>query len=130
LAKLPCPVKKFPAFHRQRVSEEGLSDAITQMREQIRKLQDEKARLEDNMASLAKKRPELDKAILDIQAALRSAKGPSPQLQADLRNAKEAAQGAAAGGQSMRMKIAELSGKIAELDKNIKIVEDFMRPKK
>jgi len=107
-----------------------LSDAITQMREQIRKLQEEKARLEDNMNSLAKKRPELDKAILDIQTALKNAKGPSPQLQADLRNAKEAAQGATAGAQSLRMKIAELTGKIAELEKNIKIVEDFMRPKK
>lgn len=107
-----------------------MSDAITQMREQIRKLQEEKARLEENMNSLAKKRPELDKAIRDIQTALGNAKGPSPQLQTDLRNAKEAAQGAAAGAQTMRMKIAELTGKIAELEKNIKIVEDFMRPKK
>lgn len=107
-----------------------MSDAITQMQEQIRKYQEEKSRLEDNMASLAKKRPELDKLILDIQTALRNAKGPSPQLQSDLRNAKEAAQGAAGGVQTLRMKIAELAGKIAEVEKNIKIVEDFMRPKK
>lgn len=107
-----------------------MSDAITQMREQIRKHQEDKARLEGDMASLAKKRPELDKQILSIQVKLREAKGPSQQLQADLRNAKEAAQGAMGGMQSLRGKIAELTGKIAELEKNIKIVEDFMRPKK
>ncbi|HEX6959843.1 MAG TPA: hypothetical protein VF194_17800 [Ferrovibrio sp.] len=106
-----------------------MTEAITQMREQIRKHQEEKTRLESDMAALAKRRPELDKAILDIQAKLRAAKGPSPQLQKDLLNAKEAAQGAMAGMQSLRSKIAELSGKIAELEKNIKIVEDFMRPK-
>lgn len=107
----------------------ALTEAITQMREQIRKHQEEKGRLEAEMASLAKKRPELDKAILDVQNRLRAAKGPSPQLQTELRNAKETAQGAMAGMQSLRSKIAELSGKIAELEKNIKIVEDFMRPK-
>lgn len=107
-----------------------MTEAITQMQEQVRKYQEEKARLEGDMASLAKKRPELDKQILDVQSKLRSAKGPSPQLQTELRNAKEAAQGAVAGMQSLRGKIAELTGKIAELEKNIKIVEDFMRPKK
>ncbi|WP_298725268.1 hypothetical protein [uncultured Ferrovibrio sp.] len=106
-----------------------MTEAITQMREQIRKHQEEKARLEGEIAALTKKRPLLDKAILDIQAKLREAKGPSPQLQIELRNAKEAAQGAAMGLQSLRVKVAELSGKIAELEKNIKIVEDFMRPK-
>lgn len=106
-----------------------MTEAITQMREQIRKHQEEKTRLEGEIASLAKKRPELDKAILDIQSKLRAANGPSPQLQVELRNAKEAAQGALTGMQSLRVKVAELSGKIAELEKNIKIVEDFMRPK-
>lgn len=108
-----------------------MSDAITQMREQIRKHQDEKTKLEGDLGSLAKKRPELDKLILATQAKLRDAKGPELQkLQAELRNAKEAAQGAMGGMQSLRGKIAELTGKIAELEKNIKIVEDFMRPKK
>jgi len=108
-----------------------VSDAITQMREQIRKYQEDKARLEGDMASLAKKRPEFDKQMLAIQAKLRDAKGPAvQQLQTELRNSKEAAQGAVAGMQTLRGKIAELTGKIAELEKNIKIVEDFMRPKK
>ncbi|MFC3677331.1 hypothetical protein [Ferrovibrio xuzhouensis] len=106
-----------------------MSGAIEQMREQILHHQEEKSRLEGEMAALAKRRPQLDKAIMDIQAQLRSAKGPSPQLQSELRNAKEAAQGAVSGLQSLRVKVAELSGKIAELEKNIKIVEDFMRPK-
>jgi chromosome segregation ATPase len=106
-----------------------LSEAVDQMREQIRRHQEEKSRLEGEIAALAKRRPQLDKAILDIQTKLRSAKGPSPQLQSEFRNAKEAAQGAASGLQSLRVKVAELSGKIAELEKNIKIVEDFMRPK-
>jgi chromosome segregation ATPase len=108
-----------------------VSDAITQMREQILKHQEDKARLEGDLASLAKKRPELDKQMLVIQGKLRDTKGPAvQQLQTELRNAKEAAQGAVGGMQSLRGKIAELTGKIAELDKNIKIVEDFMRPKK
>lgn len=108
-----------------------MSDAISQMREQIRKLQDDKARLSGDLEALAKKRPELDKQIMAAQAKLRDAKGPIvQQLQNEIRNAKEAAQGAAGGMQSLRGKIAELTGKIAELDKNIKIVEDFMRPKK
>ncbi|MEK9969459.1 MAG: hypothetical protein VW600_10000 [Ferrovibrio sp.] len=108
-----------------------MADAIEQMREQIRKHQEDKARLEGDMASLAKKRPELDKQIMAVQAKLREAKGPAvQQLQNELRNAKEAAQGAVGGMQSLRGKIAELTGKIAELEKNIKIVEDFMRPKK
>lgn len=108
-----------------------MSDAITQMRDQIRKHQDDKARLEGDLASLAKKRPELDKHIMAVQAKLRDAKGPAvQQIQSELRNAKEAAQGATGGMQSLRVKIAELTGKIAELEKNIKIVEDFMRPKK
>lgn len=106
-----------------------MSEAIDQMREQIRRHQEEKTRLEGEMAALAKRRPGLDKAIMDIQAKLRAAKGPSPQLQSELRNAKEAAQGAVQGQQSLRVRVAELSGKIAELEKNIKIVEDFMRPK-
>ncbi|WP_341701995.1 hypothetical protein [Ferrovibrio sp.] len=106
-----------------------MADAIGQMREEIRRHQEEKARLEAEAGALAKRRPQLDAAILDVQAKLRAAKGPSPELQAALRNAREAAQGAAAGMQSIRVKAAELSGKIAELEKNIKIVEDFMRPK-
>ncbi len=116
---------------RELVRESRVSDAITQMREQIRKYQDDKTRLEGDLASLAKKRPELDKQIMTAQAKLKDAKGPAAQqIQNELRNAKEAAQGAAGGMQSLRGKIAELTGKIAELEKNIKIVEDFMRPKK
>jgi chromosome segregation ATPase len=108
-----------------------VTDAIAQMRDQIRKYQEDKARLEGDMASLAKKRPELDKQIMAAQTRLRDAKGPAvQQIQTELRNAKEAAQGAVGGMQSLRGKIAELTGKIAELEKNIKIVEDFMRPKK
>lgn len=107
-----------------------MSDAITQMQEQIRKHQEEKARLESDLASLTKKRPELDRQIMAVQAKLRDAKGPAiQQIQKELLNAKEAAQGALRGMQALRGKIAELTGKIAELEKNIKIVEDFMRPK-
>lgn len=103
-----------------------MSDAVEQMLGQIRKFEEERTRLEGDIASLTKKRPGLDRAVLDLQLKLRNVKTPSTEMQIELRNAREAAQGAARGVQSMRAKVAEITGKIAEAQKNIKIIEAFM----